>query len=397
MSDKPPTPLPLLIAILATGGFASTFAGRCMEPLVGTIARDFAADPKTIALIAGVYALPYALVQPVLGPIGDALGKAKIMRGGLVLLCLALLASAAATSVPLLFALRILAGAAAGGVIPLALAVIGDRVPIEGRQLAISRFIMAVILGQLAGSVFAGVMEQVVGWRGVLLVAAAIAGLAAALTLRLRRFTRAVPLSFGSAVARYREILSIPFARALITLVFVEAVAIFGLFPFVAPIIEARGLGGALEAGFALGGFALGGLAYTLAVPLLLRTLGVPRMVLTGGVISAVALVGFGFAPSWPAKAMALAGLGLGFYLLHNSFQTQITEVAPQSRASAVALHAFAFFCGQALGVILFSFGLGVAGETGTLAANAVLILGVGLVASAIIGRALRPPPLPLP
>ncbi len=36
--------------------------------------------------------------------------------------------------------------------------------------------------------------------------------------------------------------------------------------------------------------------------------------------------------------------------MLHNSFQTQVTEVAPQARGSAVALHAFSFFSGQQSG-----------------------------------------------
>ena len=53
-----------------------------------------------------------------------------------------------------------------------------------------------------------------------------------------------------------------------------------------------------------------------------------------------------------PGSSMPLAMvvLGLGFYMLHNSFQTQVTEIAPTARASAVALHAFSFFVGQALG-----------------------------------------------
>ena len=52
-----------------------------------------------------------------------------------------------------------------------------------------------------------------------------------------------------------------------------------------------------------------------------------------------------------------MLGMGLGFYMLHNTFQAQVTEVAPKARASAVALHAFSFFCGQALGVVLMGVG----------------------------------------
>jgi DHA1 family inner membrane transport protein len=75
-----------------------------------------------------------------------------------------------------------------------------------------------------------------------------------------------------------------------------------------------------------------------------------------------------------------MMGLGLGFYMLHNSFQTQVTEVAPQARASAVALHAFSFFVGQSLGVILVGVALRAAGLLPTMALCALLILGVGIV-----------------
>ena len=68
-----------LILILAVSGFASTSAGRTVEPLIGVIARDLQSDPHTVALIATAFALPYAFIQPVLGPVGDALGKERIM------------------------------------------------------------------------------------------------------------------------------------------------------------------------------------------------------------------------------------------------------------------------------------------------------------------------------
>jgi predicted MFS family arabinose efflux permease len=66
--------------------------------------------------------------------------------------------------------------------------------------------------------------------------------------------------------------------------------------------------------------------------------------------------------------------------MLHNSLQVRVTEVAPQARASAVSLHAFHFFFGQALGPLLmgairWSFGL----EAGLLLA-ACGLLALGLV-----------------
>ncbi len=106
----------------------------------------------------------------------------------------------------------------------------------------------------------------------------------------------------------------------------------FGIFPHIAHLIEARGEGGPREAGLTLAGFALGGLSYTLLVGLMVRFLGQTRMLATGGLVCAGALLAVGLAGNWILDAAALMALGLGFYMLHNTFQTQVTEVAPQAR-----------------------------------------------------------------
>jgi predicted MFS family arabinose efflux permease len=359
-----------LILILATSGFASTFSGRAVEPMVGIIARDLGSTAQTIALLSAAFALPYAFIQPVLGPIGDALGKERVMKVALALLFLALACSIFAPNAATLFTLRIIAGAAAGGAVPLSIALIGDRVEMAQRQVALSRYLVAVIVGQLAGSSFAMVAlafaATAIGFRG---------------TLPGGRF------DLQSALLRYRDILSNPRALTLFSLVFVEAIAIFGIFPYVAPLLEERGGGGAAEAGFAIGGFAIGGLIYSALVTWMLRRLGIGRILLGGGFFAGAALVVLGLGGDWRLDAVALLLMGLGFYMLHNTFQAQVTEVAPGARASAVALHAFSFFCGQALGVVLMGFGLRTIGLTGATGIAALIIVGVGLTASVLLTK----------
>ena len=379
-----------LIVILAFAGFASTFAGRAIEPLVGVLARDLQSDPHTVALLSTAFALPYALIQPILGPVGDSLGKERVIAVCLGILTLALAGCAVSADLTVLFGLRIMAGAAAGGVIPLALALMGDRIPLERRQVAIGRFLVAVILGQLSGSTFAGLIEADVGWKGVFAITAAVAALGcAAAILGFEWAAGAAPKRFalGEAVARYRTIVAIPRARVLFIAVFVEAIAVFGIFPHLAPLIEARGEGGPREAGLALAGFAAGGLLYSTFVAVLLRLLGMRRMLIGGGAICAGALLVIGSAASWQVDCAALVALGLGFYMLHNTFQVQVTEVAPTARASAVSLHAFSFFCGQALGVAILGAALQGLGQFTALALCALVILCVGSFSAKLLAR----------
>ncbi|WP_201860124.1 MFS transporter [Microvirga soli] len=377
-----------LILILATSGFASTFSGRAVEPMVGVIARDLSSTPQTIALLSAAFALPYAFIQPVLGPVGDALGKERVMKVALAVLFLALACSIFAPDPSTLFTLRIIAGAAAGGSIPLSIALIGDRIEVAQRQVALSRYMVAVIMGQLAGSSFAGLLAEWIGWRGVFTLSTFMIALALAATII--GFREAVPggrFDLRSALLRYRDILSNPRALTLFSLVFVEAIAIFGIFPYVAPLLEERGGGGAAEAGFALGGFAIGGLVYSALVAWMLKRLGIGRILLGGGLFAGAAHVLLGLGGDWKLDAAAMLLMGLGFYMLHNTFQAQVTEVAPGARASAVALHAFSFFCGQALGVVLMGFGLRNIGLTGATFSAALVILGVGLAASILLTR----------
>lgn len=376
-----------ILAVLSAAGFASTFAMRFLDPMVGIISRDLAADPHTIALLASAFALPYAFIQPILGPVGDSLGKQKIMTVCLACLSASLVVSALAPTPAILFAARIVSGASGGGIIPLALATIGDRVPIAERQVAISRFLIFSISGQLTGGTVSGVLAGFLGWRGVVGCAAFVA-LAAfiglVLGMRGRHATGGV-FTLGVALERYRRILAMGRARALFSFVFVEGIVIFGIMPFVAPLLEGRGAGSAFEAGLISACFALGGVAYTLSVPWLLRLLGVRRMLVGGGIIIGCAFAAFSGAPPWQGQAALFLAAGYGFYVLHNSYQVQVTELVSDARASAVSLHAFSFFCGQAIGPLVIGAsleGLGFSRTVDLCGLGAVLL---GAVSSSLL------------
>ena len=56
----------------------------------------------------------------------------------------------------------------------------------------------------------------------------------------------------------------------------------------------------------------------------------------------------------WWLDAIALMIAGVSYYMLHNSLQTEATEIAPSARGSAVALFACGLFAGQGIGPLLF-------------------------------------------
>ncbi len=373
---RPPDATGRLILILGLGCLASTLATRALDPLVGVLAAEFGTGPAAIALLGTAYALPYALVQPVLGPVGDAVGKRLVIRAGLLVLAAALLASALAPDLASLSVLRVLAGAASGGIFPLCIAIIGDRVPIEARQVALSRLLVAGLTGSAGGGAMAALLEPLIGWRGVMAACAAVAVLAALILRGEEGAPAARRFDLGEAMTRYRGLLALPAARLLYLAVFLEGTLVFGVFPFLAPLFEARGIGGAAAAGLAIAGFAGGGFLFAALAPWLLQRLGQARLVVLGGGVAAAGQAGLAAALGVAVAVLACLVLGLGFYMIHSSIQTRVTEVAPGARGSAVALHAFSFFLGQAFGPVAMGAGRATVGPEA-----ALVLAGLGLLA----------------
>ena len=88
-----------------------------------------------------------------------------------------------------------------------------------------------------------------------------------------------------------------------------------------------------------LAGMAIGGLVYTQIVARLIgRMGGIANLIRVGGVFLSIGFAGVALQGSWGVEMAAFALLGFGFYSIHNSLQTQATELAPGHRGASVAL-----------------------------------------------------------
>lgn len=356
-----------LLAILATSCFVSSMSMRIIDPVVPDIARDLGIDTASVAMLASFYAFPYALAQPILGAFGDAFGKARIIKIALAVLALCLAASALASTFASLSVARLVGGAAAGGIIPLAFAIVGDRFPMSERQIALSRVLTAIIAGQLTGSIGSGLIASMFGWRVATAGATSLALIAFVVTLWQLRpaagVQRQAP-NLKEFIDGYRAVFANPRSAVCFAAVFAEGIVIFGLFPYIAILLEERGAGGLKEAGFVLAGFGLGGFVYTALVRLMLGRLGFYKLIMAGGIVSGIGLALLSLGTSWLREMATFLIVGVGFYMIHNSLQTQATELAPHNRGSAVAMHSFFMFLGQAFGPVVYGIGLAGLGTT---------------------------------
>jgi predicted MFS family arabinose efflux permease len=377
-----------VLAGVSTVAFATSLFGRAIDPIIPPIAIDLGVAIETVALLSTAFSLPFALIQPVLGPLADAFGKTRIMTGCLLILVATAAIGTIATNFSTLLASRVLAGIAAGGIFPVSLAIVGDLVPVAERQIALGRYLAVVISGNFLGGSLSGAVADLIGWRGVFVVIGCC-GAAAFVASRFGFAGQEKPagahLEIKAIPGLFRDILRGRRAKICYAAVFLEGVAIFGLFPYVALLLLDRGEPRASIAGLVLGGFALGGVAYALMVRTLVGRFGPKRLMLGGAAIAAVALLGAALRVPWSAEMAVFAVIGYGFYMLHGCIQVQATEIAPSARGAAMALHSFFFFTGQAIGPVFYGFGLIHFGAVMTLALAGTMLLVVGLLASRLV------------
>jgi predicted MFS family arabinose efflux permease len=258
---------------------------------------------------------------------------------------------------------------------------VGDRIPFAERQIALSRLLTAILTGQLTGSVGSGLLATYAGWRASMAVAAVIAAAALVMTvlqLHARRAPERPHFTLSGMRAGYAEVFANPRSPVCFAAVFIGGIVMFGLFPYIAILLEARGAGGLKEAGFVLAGFGIGGILYTALVVMMLRRLGLMNLIRAGGLVAGLGLASLALGASWPAEMAAFVLVGVGFYMVHNSLQTQATELAPNSRGAAVAAHAFFFFLGQACGPVVYALALPALGQGPTLVIGALVMAGLG-------------------
>jgi predicted MFS family arabinose efflux permease len=332
------------VTLLATAAFFSGAALRICDSLLPRLAHDFSVTPGVAGRVIIGFAIAYGLMQLVFGPLGDRYGKARLM-------CVALFGCAAAA-----LASAFAPGFDAAGVIPLAMAWIGDAVPYERRQATLARFLTGtlsgMVAGQLAGGLFA---DSAPGWRGAFLSVAA--GYLVVALLMLARIRSAPPPAIvagrGSLdfALQLRTVLQVPWARVVLASALAEGMFLLGPMSYLPAYLHQR-FGLTLTAASAmLALYAVGGLVYALTARHIVLRFGERRMVLAGGVLMGAGFLAWWLTPFWQLAGPIALLVGFGTYLYHNTLQTNATQMAPAVRGTSVALFAFCLFVGQAIGV----------------------------------------------
>jgi len=340
------------ILLLALAGVISGISLRCVEPMLPKLATDFGTSVSAAATVVTAFAMAYAASVLLQGPLGDRFGKLRVVTIGAALAGAASIGCAFAWDISSLAVLRLLTGVLASASVALGMAYIGDVVPLGERQATVARFIAGSLLGQTLGPLFGGVFTDSIGWRASFGVLGA-GFLAVALVLFVRTgagWPAVLPGRFES-VATHARLLARPAVRWLFAIGVAETFFFFGPYVFLGAFLQMRFELSFTAVGVLLAGYGAGGIVYSSVVGWLVPRLGQRGLVAAGGVLGFALFALITVVPHWAYAIPCTVGLGIAFYLIHNTVQTRATEVAPDARGSALALYASAWATGQAGGV----------------------------------------------
>jgi predicted MFS family arabinose efflux permease len=336
--------------------FMVSAEARVISPLLPAIAHDFQTSVARTGLLITAYTIPYGLCQIIYGPLADRFSRQRVMGTALSLFAIGTFVSSFAPSLLTLDLMRFGTGAAAAGVIPVALAYVGDAVPYAERQAALGRVVSIASLGGVLSAALGGVIATVLGWRAIFLVYGLIALVVAGVLLRMPLSSSRPPRSpVRGLFSPYRAIFELAGVRApaLYALVFLEGLTATSTLGYLGALLFERDhfsyamIGGLLT---------LHGIASLLTgriVGRLVLRLSERGMLLGGGTLLTSAYLLINLQPTLLFFPLAMLLSGCGFVIAHSTLQTRATELVPTMRGTAVALFAFALFLGGGLGTYL--------------------------------------------
>lgn len=381
------------IFLLSIAAFASAASARLCDPMLPDLARAFTASATEVAHVVSGFSVAYGLLQVFFGPLGDRIGKYRLIALTTLACTLGSLGAALANSLDALILARVLTGATAAGIIPLSMAWIGDTVPYEERQATLARFLGGQILGVIGGQFIGGFFADTLGWRwafAFLCLVYLLVGVFVWLESHRNPSTRhqATVSSAGRGViAQASVVLGTPWARVILVVVFLEGMTVFGTLAFVPTYLHERFDLTLSMAGALVGLFGVGGFSYIAFAKHFVRRLGEKGLAFFGGLLIAAAWALLAWGPTWIFATVAAYLAGLGFYMLHNTLQTNATQMAPQVRGTSVSLFASSFFLGQSLGVVLAATLLAARGAFALFIVAAVLMPLIGGIFALLLRR----------
>ena len=173
----------ITFAVLAVSVSSFALLQSLIVPVLATIEREMDTDQATVTWVLTAYLLSASIATPLLGRVGDVVGKTRMLVITLAALAVGSLMAALAPSIGWLIVARVVQGAG-GGVLPLSFGIVRDEFA-DAMTSALSVLASLTAVGFGLGIVIAGPIVDVFGYTGLFWLPMVVTALAALATLLL--------------------------------------------------------------------------------------------------------------------------------------------------------------------------------------------------------------------
>ena len=163
----------LIVLYLSLGGLSFAVLQSLVAPALSTIGKDLDVATSDASWILTAYLLSAAVLTPVLGRLGDMVGKRRMLIVVLSLLLVGTVLAALAPNLGILIIGRALQGAA-GAIMPLSIGVVRDELPKERVSVTIGLLSAIFGVGAGVGIVAAGPIVENLSWHWLFWMPAAL-------------------------------------------------------------------------------------------------------------------------------------------------------------------------------------------------------------------------------
>ncbi len=379
------------LLVMALAGFASMVSMRMCDPMLVVLGQEFQVTTGEASSVVSAFAVAYGVMQLFYGPLGDRFGKLRVISLAALACAIFSAITSMAPSLTSLVVMRAFMGAAAAGIIPLTLAWIGDQVAYERRQETLARLMGATVSGMMVGLWFGGFAAENLGWRtAFVVVSACFASASVFLWREVRNMPAPAPSTTGfmGAFANTFELLRNRRVLQVLSATIVEGALIFGAMAFIPTHLHQQFDMSVVFAGTVMMLYGVGGLIYSQLARRWLGWLGGERgLVRTGASLIVLGLMTLAWSHQQALGMLGCFMTGFGFYMMHNTLQTQATQMAPHARGTAVTLFACVLFFGQSAGVLAMSFGVDRGWLPYAFSLCAVGVAALGVFLHRLVGR----------
>ena len=353
-------------------GLVSAADNWFVSPALPAIANGLGVAASAAAIVLTAYMLPYGMLQPVCGTLGDRFGRLRVLRVIVTGLAVGTFLCAVAPTLSTLVAARVVTGCFAAGIIAVSQAYVGDVVGAERRGAAVGVLMGITFTGQGLSSGLGGIICDLMSWRAAFACFGALALLALALLWRLPSAgvkgekspgSSVVPAATGSFFSRAARIF-FGSHRAIFFVACSTGLVFLGVYGFMGTFLSERCGLGSTQAGLIMmlyGVMCLVGGTVSGRIGARHGALGVIRVGETSGLIAIAALLVVALTGSWLPALLAAGSLGFGYILTQPTLVSLSMGADPAQTGLCTGLIGLGVFAGggvgSAVGALLVSLG----------------------------------------